>query len=145
MPHTLLSLSTKKENKMKMKEIVVSEFHSCKGKYGFASPYAIAFVYHPDGNCVVKGMCDEVETYILQNFPQCFYNMTFWKDGKCRNLWRSPLKLYFTRKKIDGRRKFSVSMKTKKGKYIDLVTSFRRIPKKWLDIYNQATVKRKRY
>jgi len=119
-----------------MKEIVIADFHKTHGEYG-TEPYTIAFVYHPEGSCVVKGMSREVRNYIKNNFSRCIYYVTNWQNGKSRGYWSSTLALYIVRK-IKGRTRFVVSMRYKNGIYRKSVISFRRVPKKWLDIYNQA-------
>ena len=107
-------------------------------------PFCIAFVYAKQGNFIVKGMSKEVETYIAQKFPYCFYNRTLWKDGKSRSHWATPrgLQLWITTRLIDERRKHVVSMATEKG-FQEGILIFRNMPKKWLPIFDNAIFKQR--
>lgn len=110
--------------------------------YGFGTQaFVIAFVYADTGNCVVKGMCQEVEDYIKKHFPRCIYNLTLWADGKSRNIWGSTRSIYIFHKQDDNDRlKYDISI-YKNGKRHS-VACVRRVPHKWLDIYNDADPKR---
>jgi len=129
---------------MKMKEIELSPFVKTENEfYGGTSPYTIAFVYHPEGNCIVKGMSQAVAKYISSNFPRCIYYITYWSNGECRGFWTSPLSLYIVRRtRLNGKTRFVVDMRTKDGFKRD-VLSFRRVPRKWLDIYDQAITRKR--
>lgn len=123
---------------MKMKEIEVSPFIKTKNNFSGTDPYTIAFVYSPDGNCVVKGMSKTVEDFINTNFPRCIYYITYWNNGECRGFWSSPLSMYIERKKqSNGKYRFVVSMQTMNG-FERNVFSFRRVPRKWLHTYDRA-------
>jgi hypothetical protein len=98
--------------------------------------FAIAFVYSSKGNFVVKGMYQEVENYIKQHYPRSIYNLTLWADGKSRNIWYSNSRVYVSHREIKGHLKYEISVYSN-GKRIH-VFSVRRVPHKWLDIYNDA-------
>lgn len=123
---------------MQTEVIEVGKFRKTKDSFG-TQPFCIAFVYSKFGNFVVKGMSREVETYIAQKFPFCFYKYTFWKNGESRGGWKTPngLALYFSPKKIKNRTRFVVSMNTTNGWQSDILT-FRNMPKKWLPIFDSA-------
>lgn len=127
---------------MKLREVEVGKFRRLSDGER-TQPFCIAFVYSKEGNFVVKGMMNEVKTYIEQRHPFSFYRMTFWMNGKSRGLWMSPMALYISYKKIGRRNKFVVSMTTAKGHLSDFL-SFRTMPKKWLPIFDDVTARKKR-
>ena len=128
------------------KEVIeVGKMRKVASRSGIGTqPYCMAFVYCEEGAFIVKGMCEEVHTYIAQRFPFSFYHYDYWADGKRRGGWRSPsgLSLYFSPKRIGKRIKYVVSMNTKDGYQPEFLT-FRRMPKKWLPIFNRALYHKK--
>ena len=107
-----------------------------------SDPFAIFFVYAPEGFFVVKGRSDEVEKHIDKRFSKYLCCYTFWKNGKSRGGWKSNLPLYWTREyNSDSCRLtkyYTLSMNTVNG-YKENVLRVRRIPKGWLPIYNEAS------
>lgn len=105
-------------------------------------PYSIAFVYSKCGrNCIVKGDHTLVREYIKNNFSYALVNLTMWKDGRSRNIWRffSNEKGYLYNLKssaTSGKKKYVlriISCIT----YLTLKTlTFRRMPNRWIDEFN---------
>lgn len=108
---------------------------------GFKQPFTIAFVYTPDGSCVVKGMCDDVTDYIKKYFPRCFYRYTHWDNGEHRGDWITPRNfgLYINYKKHNGHMCYHIDISTKNG-FKENVLILRRMVHHWLPIFDTATV-----
>ena len=68
---------------MKMEEIIL-EGMEVKSTH----PFAIYFVYAPEGNFVLKGRSGACEKYIAKHFSKCLYNYTYWHNGESRGGWR---------------------------------------------------------
>jgi hypothetical protein len=108
-------------------------------------PFAIFFVYAPEGFFVVKGRSDEVEKYIKARFPKYVARYTFWKDGESRGNWTSNLPLYWSREynrnNFRSTKYYVLHMNTATG-FKENLLRVRRIPKGWLPIYDQAEFKK---
>ena len=84
-------------------------------------------------------MANEVRKYINERFPKFISQYTFWHKGKSRGGWKASNNLQlFILKKGDGR--FYVSMATKEKWEPDMM-SFRRVPHRWLPVYDKALTK----
>ena len=127
-----------------MKTIAVGLFRKTPrpGPFDRTQPFVIAFVYTPDGGYVVKGMQQEVDTYIRQRFPKAIWNETHWKNGRSRSHWRSTHKIYIAQRRNPQRNNRPMYRISIFGPDKYLVQEFwvRRVPKKWLDVYDQAGV-----
>jgi hypothetical protein len=147
---TIASLPRFLRHKMIHNVYECSRFHSSKASYG-TEPFAIAFVYSKNkGNWIVKGMAQEVEAYIKNNFDAAVWNMTFWKNGKNRSFWDSTHQIYFHQSQEnqrigkDGisylpqpRTLHIVHIQSKNGRYTKIMT-VRRLPHKWIPAYDDA-------
>lgn len=103
-------------------------------------PFAINFVYTPEGFFVVKGRSDEVQQYIDARFPKYLVRYTYWKNGQSRGSWRSNLPIYWSKynsKLYRSEKHYTLSINTADG-FKENVLRVRRIPKVWLPIYDQA-------
>lgn len=120
-----------------MQTIELSKFVKSPARGGHnTQPFTIAFVYSDAGDFVIKGMNESVETYIKQRFPNCIYNLTYWHKGIHRSVWQSPKSLFIHQERRDGRLKWCVRIFQGGGDVIEL--TFRKLPKKWLPVYNKA-------
>ncbi len=132
----------------KIKEIYLSDFDNTnRGMFGKAQPYAVYFVYKKDQEpVVVKGMADDVFSYVNKHFPVSVFYYTYWQDGKCRyGAWRGSLGLYlyFDKREIrKGKYRYIVFMMIKDNGWAE-VASFRRIPRKWIPLYDKAIKREK--
>ena len=123
---------------MKYKEIILSKYRRTSDSFCLSEPFAIYFIFAPEGNFIIKGMNKEVWEYANKHFSKFICQYTFWHKGKTRGGWRASLHLQlFINKK--GKR-FYVSMATKKEWKLN-VMSFRRVPHRWLPEYNEALTK----
>ena len=134
-----------------MKEIVLSGFVKTKSKWCGTDPWTIAFVYTPDGSFVVKGMLAAVKSHVDNHFPKYVANYTFWHKHSCkmrvgwggalktRGYWKCSRGLYIMeRSSLDGHKKYEISVHDyAAGRDIHKIT-VRRVPRKWLDIYDKA-------
>lgn len=130
-----------------MEEFILGCARPLKMTDGFSpkdtQPFTIAFVYCQDGReYCVKGMMEEVESYIEENYPKSIYRITYWKDGKSRGSWRSPdaSGIYVRRSwknehDDNSRYGYRVSFKTELG-FESMF--FRNFPKRWLRDYDDA-------
>ena len=124
---------------MEYKEIICGTYKRTNRRFSTSEPFAIYFVFAPEGNFVVKGMADEVWKYINERFPKFICQYTFWHKGESRRGgWKSSenLQLYILKK---GKR-FYVSMATEEKFEPDMM-SFRRVPHRWLPEYDEALTK----
>ena len=96
-------------------------------------PFTIFFVYTPNGNYVLKGGEEICKCYVKNNFAKCFYRYSFWMNGKSRGGWQSNCGIYFT--PVPKSNKTQIHKYDKNGKFKLLIT-VRRIPHKWLEIFN---------
>lgn len=121
-----------------MKTIELSKFKTTESEWGGTEPFSIAFVYSSKGNFVVKGMCSEVDKYVDEHFPQSVLNMTYWKNGKSHNFWKSPptCPVYFHPIRCGMRIKTKILMSTSDG--METVAIVRKIPKRFLPAYRRA-------
>ena len=67
-----------------MKEIILGEYKRTSHSFRTSEPFAIYFVYAPEGNFVIKGMNNDVLKYVNDNFSKCVYNYTFWAYARER-------------------------------------------------------------
>lgn len=105
------------------------------------SPYAIFWVYTPKGNYKVMGMSYDVRNWVEKNIPEGVYHYTYWKNGRSRGGWMTTpgLKLWFEKKFHNGQWRWCVSMMNKdNGLYLEDCHSFRRMPHKWLPLFDKA-------
>ena len=117
--------------------IELGRFKSTRDEYRHALPFAIYFVYTPNGFYVVKGMSEQVKEGVKGAFPNAVYFYTYWKNGEWRGSWGSTCAIYWTPEKIGNRTKYLLSMNTAEG-YKPKIMTVRRIPRKWLPVYDQA-------
>lgn len=109
-----------------------------------ANPFAIYFVYCPNKFIIVKGMSEDVKKYVEENFPRAVYRYTYWKDGESRGYWASTTTIYFTPVDVGKRQKYQIWIQTgNSNETFKKFLTVRRIPNKWLDIYNLAVPKRR--
>ena len=122
------------------KVIELSKFHKTPGRFSGTQPWCMAWVYTPVGNFFVKGMSQEVDDWIEKNVAKGVYNKTYWLEGKSRNYWGSTreLMLYFRRM---GSHRHVVSLFREDGTYVEVAKTFRRIPHKWIPLYDEACIK----
>lgn len=115
-----------------------------KSGYGAKSePFVIYFVYSKEGAFVVKGMSSRVESYVYQRFPRCVYRYTMWSEGKSRGGWNSTMCVYIRPVENDaGKRRCEISVYNDKKCMASI--DVRRVPKKWLSIYDMASAKERR-
>lgn len=101
-------------------------------------PYVHAFVYHPRGAVLIKGMSQHVDSYISMFFPKSIYNLVYYKGGNRRGGWRSPknLGIYFIPETVGKQNKYKVKILHSLSEYE--VLEFRNVPKKWLPEYDKA-------
>lgn len=128
---------------MKLKEIEVGKFRKINGR---SEPYCIFFVYTPKENFVLKGMYDECKQYIEQRYVRYIARYTMWKDGKNRGSWIACKDMYIRPYRegqlddfgfVDGRVKYKVTIyHSSKKTWSEF--KFRRLPKKWLPVYDEA-------
>lgn len=109
---------------------------------GRSDPFSIAFVYPREGDpVVVKGIHGEVLKYVKAHFPVSLVRFTFWQNGVSRGLWRFfGVRIYVTHSsqitKVDkDRRGFTVTVFNSDNR---TNFHFRRMPKKWLSIFDTA-------
>ena len=128
----------------KFEVIEVSKY--AKTKFRDGNPYTLTFVHTPSGNYLVKGQARTVDEYIKEHFPQCIYKNTYWHKGKARGYWRADQnhslyikKVYDRTSKHYGR--FEVMMYVV-GSMTPKVYYFKRMPSKWLPIFEQASLSR---
>lgn len=151
---------------MKWEEIEVGKFRSMKAN-GRSIPYVVAFVLHPQGRVVLKGMENEVETYIKQRYPIHLYQTRVCSESLLpesyrgrRNApqswtrgWTSFNSSIFVlvKEKVypqkDAQFAYTRNRRTKRKVYEVTVHQnsgksvtmlFRNFPKKWLPIYDTA-------
>jgi hypothetical protein len=130
---------------------------------GGSEPFAIYYIYTPDGNFIVKGMADEVEEHVKLHFPISFFRSTYWAYGKSRGLWRSFCGIYIQEQRISadevvkricgvrtndddlysrGRIRYVISWQTENG-YMPNALILRRMPHKWLPIFDKTIFEKK--
>ena len=129
---------------MKGRIINVGCFRHTKAVYG-SQPFAIYFVIAPEGFFVVKGMCEEVDHYVKVCWPRCIYRSTYWKGGISRGDWHVlGLDMSIEPKRRDGiwdhRYYFSGCINGVEQTDFMVV---RRIPKRWLPIYDEIGPEKK--
>jgi len=130
------------KKKKKMREIVLSKFqvtrHTSDFPYTRTQAWAIAFVYTPSDSFVVKGMHDAVENYVKSHFRKYVMRLTFWKNGANRGLWYASDGIRINSNFEEPRRKrYEISVNNNIGMPI-FTKTVRRVPRKWLDIYEMA-------
>jgi hypothetical protein len=143
--------------------IELGKFQTTKGDYT-TQPFTISFVLTPDNTWrVVKGMSDDVDEYVKKHFPICLCNKTYWKNGKSRSHWTFyGIQAYISwRKKVENRLRHDFSdeayQKHRKARLAfqlmvfppgnegkPTIQWFRRVPRKWLDVYNLAAPEKER-
>lgn len=121
-----------------IKEIILGEYKRTSDRFRSSEPFAIYFVYGPEGNFVVKGMDNEVWKFINEKFSKFICQYTFWHKGESRGGWKASANLQFFMYKKDKR--FYVSMQTEKGWRANIM-SFRRVPHRWLPEYDKSLTK----
>ena len=99
------------------------------------SPYAVYFVYAPQGNYMITGYDKKVEPYVDKHFPKCIYRYTFWKKGSSRGSWVfNGVKCYIdTPDKKNNKYVFYSCGVNGKIEHLKL----RRIPNKWIPEYDE--------
>lgn len=110
--------------------------------YRSAHPWAMYFIYAPEGNFILKGKENKdglpsLNDYIKKHFPICLYRYTYWENGESRGSWRfSCPRMYVEGPSRRTNRKYEIVAfkELEKGRK---VLTFRRIPKKWLPEYNE--------
>jgi hypothetical protein len=133
-----------------MQEIVISGFKKTKSKWCGTDPWTIAFVYTP--HCptgfVVKGMSGQVRSFIEQRYPKYIARFTYWQNGTCkvsvgwrgevrtRGTWHCSPGIYIF-EKSRGHKRFEITVR--EGKKTVHEFKVRRVPRRWLAIYNQAS------
>jgi len=109
---------------------------------GFNS-FTIVFVYTDnDENYIIKGMSCRVDEYLKQYFrsTRIIYNKTYWDDGCRCSSWNSNCSIYFFDKKLPGHKKVEITVfETGKSQPVKTL-HVRRVPRRWLDIYDVASV-----
>jgi hypothetical protein len=105
--------------------------------FSSSEPFSIYFVYTPKGNYAVKGMHQQVQTYVEQHFPTALYRYTFWKNGRCRGSWVfRPRDIYIRPVVIRNHRRYQLM--AYRGGESRIFCSFRRIPRYWLPLYDEV-------
>lgn len=124
-----------------MKTIELSSFKKTKSTWGGSEPFAMAFVYSPKGNVVVKGMSPDVTSYVQEHYPQCVYNMTWFSKEGTRSMWTSPptCPVFFRKIRCGNRIKTQIMVGV--GNHVETVSIVRRVPKRWLPAYDKAISK----
>lgn len=131
--------------------IEVGSYRRTSERFQDSEPWTMAFVYTPNGedDCVVQGMSKEVETYIRQHFPKAIWSYTYWLNGKSRGGWNSTHDIYMFHRHVgkNGRRSLEKGSKQRweisvyENSKLIFQAIFRRVPHKWLPIYDKASVK----
>ena len=117
-------------------EVILSKPLRLRTGYAICIPYCVAFVYSKKGNIVVKGYAQEVGDAInKRRWGNCVYYYTYWYHGCCRGEWSATPGIFVKKKRIGKRKKFLITVCTYHG---DIVKVFRRMPKRWLQIYDYA-------
>jgi len=124
-----------------MQVINLSEFESNTGY-----PFAIYWVYTPTDSFIVKGMSYYVEEWLIKNVTKGVYYYSYWRNGRSRGRWRvtGGLSLFFRRDSHSKQKRWIVEtvIRDTQGKsHIKTIASFRRIPNKWIDLYDQAEMR----
>lgn len=121
------------------KEIYLGDYVKKGNSFATCNPYAICFVYTPDGKYVVKGMSNECMNYVEENFPVCIYYYSFWHKGEQRGSWLfNGVGLYWQERGVDDdynrlkRKEFKLS-----DNVGNTVMSVRRIPRRWIPVYDK--------
>jgi len=111
-----------------------------KFETGTRHAYAMYWVYTPNGDFLVKGMFHKVEKWIEENVERGIYNYTFWDSGCRCSHWRSTrgLSIYFEKKVVKNQWRWVVSMQTKDDKWVSVAKTFRRVPHKWIPLYDES-------
>lgn len=124
----------------KMQEIDLGSFVKTKGIFT-TEPYAIWFVYTPEGNFLVKGMSNLCKEYVEKNFSKYIARYTMWQKGKSRGSWVSCKGLFVNL--IPRHDKYGMIDYKKRLKYrigsskTENFLEFRKIPNKWLPEYDK--------
>lgn len=111
-------------------------------------PLAITFVYSPKGNVAVKGNPDAVYAYIHKHYPVCLYRYSYWRNGQERGSWRMQGVNLREIHESDWREeyisKFYASV-PRHNKFVVMsadgkrpLFSYRRLPRRWLEDWNNA-------
>jgi len=127
---------------MKYKEVNLDYNPNERDQRGKKHAYTMYFCYPKVGPpTVVKGSSDTVEKYVKDYLTPCIYYYSFWKDGKSRGNWRASRGIYIFIDKINikakSRKLYRIRIHRKNNETLELLV--RRIPKKWLTIYNEAS------
>ncbi len=116
-------------------------------------PWVMAFVYAPRGNFLIKGGAEIVRKTIAKNWPICLCNFTYWRDGQSYNHWSTEGINIYERHPLTGdtswdvyqAAKFAGASKSAKfaifGAYDGPRFFYRRLPQKWLPVWNTLVVK----
>ena len=152
-----------------MQEIMVGGMEDKKQcPQGYRYGWALVFVYAPEGNFLVKGRSDLTTGYVKEHFPKCIYYMSLWRNGRARGgYWHSTVKgmtIYDPafrtgmqkdieeERDVFERRPKHLSPRIRKYKVIvydrheganTQSVEFRRMPKKWLPLYDEMIDKAK--
>ena len=130
-----------------MEVIDLGKFVKTPTVIGGTYPYAMYFMYTPEGNFLVKGMSLVCEAYVKEHFLKYIARCTFWEKGTSRGCWVASKGIHVSKQKsykgersvYKGRLKYVISMYGKEGKLVAMKV-VRRMPRKWLDEYNQVEV-----
>lgn len=107
-------------------------------------PFCIYFVYTPEKNFIIKGLCCDIEYYIKNNIQEYVCKWTMWQGGKVRaEGFGSSHSIFIKKEKIKNRLIYHVLIFDKDDISYDLF--FRNFPKKWITEYNIAKKRRFSY
>jgi len=102
-------------------------------------PWAICFVYTPDGNLVVKGDSDTVHKFVNDKFPLCLLYYTYWKNGTHRGgMMGKGIYVFERRETRNAIRNLEYFRNAKKSTRFAVTRDFktwlyyRNLPKRWL-------------
>ncbi len=102
-------------------------------------PFCMIFAITPEGNFLLTGMEKETKTYLRQRFTQFIARYTYWKNGENRGGWLSSKGIQVQKSNIPfGKNKPKTQVTIFKSPTNPVTLEFRRLPKKWLPVYNQA-------
>lgn len=107
-------------------------------------PFCIYFIYTPEQNFIIKGLCRDITSYIKDNIEQYVCKWTMWQGGKVRAEGFGSSHLIFINKtKTKNRSVYNVLIYDKDNVYYNI--SLRNFPKKWITEYNIAKKRRISY
>jgi hypothetical protein len=124
----------KTKEKVQFQEVVLPNKFADKAKKPYDA-YALAFVYTPEGNFLIKGFVTEIKEYLKSKHPRYFGSFNLYHKGKKRTLW------YF------GDNGFIISPRRENGYYTSKskywrfklygftkTIQFKKLPNKWVSI-----------